>query len=374
MLPTALLSDADRNATLWIRGSAGQHRLGEQLHRAPGAPSSTGGESELVASLERSTPASRAGALLVARAHETMDKVCLMQLEPHPSAVRGHGGIALAADTWGDPAGLPVVLLHGGGQTRHSWAATARRLAARGYHVVTLDLRGHGDSDWAPDADYSLESFALDVVAVAAACRTRPALVGASLGGLSALLAEGELAPDTASAVVLVDVAPRLEPEGVARILAFMSARPEGFVDLDDAADAIAAYLPHRPRPTDLTGLAKNLRIHPDGRYRWHWDPAFLDGPRRPSGAAQADRLFAAARRIDAPVLVVRGRESDMVSAEGAEELVAATRRGLLVDVEGARHMVAGDRNDVFADAVVAFLDREIGGTAPLTIRKEATS
>jgi pimeloyl-ACP methyl ester carboxylesterase len=185
------------------------------------------------------------------------------------------------------------------------------------------------------------------------------------------LLAEGELAPGTASAVVLVDVGPRLEPEGVTRIVSFMSARPEGFASLADAADSIAAYLPNRPRPTDLGGLAKNLRIHPDGRYRWHWDPAFLAGDRRPSAAVQTDRLFAAARRLAVPTLVVRGRESDTLSKEAAEEFVRVLARGRLVDVAGARHMVAGDRNDIFATAVVAFLDGEL---TDQTVKEEATS
>jgi pimeloyl-ACP methyl ester carboxylesterase len=245
-------------------------------------------------------------------------------------------------------------------------------LATCGYHAVTVDLRGHGDSEWSPSGDYSLEAFADDLISVAGVCEGPPAFVGASLGGLAALLAAGERSPGVASALVLVDVAPRMEPDGVARIMAFMTARPEGFASLEDAADAIAQYLPNRPRPTNLSGLAKNLRIHADGRYRWHWDPAFLHGPRRPSAAIQVDRLFDAARNIAEPMLVVRGRQSDMLSVEGAEELVAIATRATFVDVEGARHMVAGDRNDAFTSAVVAFLDRELAAD-PSTSREEAT-
>lgn len=297
-----------------------------------------------------------------------------MDLATRPFPVRGHDGIRLAGDVVGDPAGIPVVLLHGGGQTRHAWRSTARRMAASGYLAVTVDLRGHGESDWAPDGNYTLESFALDLVAVAAALPERPALVGASLGGLATLLTEGELASGTAAAVVLVDVGPRLEPAGVTRIVSFMTARPDGFASLEEAADAIAEYLPNRPRPTDLGGLAKNLRIHPDGRYRWHWDPAFIAGERRPSAAVQTERLFDAARAVAVPTLVVRGRESDTLSAEAAAELVAALPHGHLADVAGARHMVAGDRNDVFANAVITFLDREIGQRDNTTTREEATS
>lgn len=284
-----------------------------------------------------------------------------MGLEPHPLTFRGHGGVQVRADAWGDPAAPPVLLLHGGGQTRHAWRTTARRLAASGYRAVTTDLRGHGDTDWAADGDYSLDAFALDLAAVAAALEEPPAVVGASLGGLSALLAEGELAPGTASAIVLVDVGPRLEPEGVARILGFMNANPDGFASLEDAGEAIATYLPHRPRPTDLGGLAKNLRLGGDGRYRWHWDPAFLNGPQRTGVSHTVDRLFDAARRLQVPTLLVRGRESDMLTEEAAREFLEVVPHAQHADVAGARHMVAGDRNDVFANAVVTFLDEVFG-------------
>lgn len=285
-----------------------------------------------------------------------------MDLEPEPLTVRGHGGVVLRGDSWGDPSGAPVILLHGGGQTRHAWRATARRMAASGYHAVTCDLRGHGDSDWAPDGDYRLDAFGADLINVAATLEAPPAVVGASLGGLAALLTEGDLAPGTSSALVLVDVGPRLDPEGVARIVGFMTANPDGFSGLEEASDAIAAYLPHRPRPTDLGGLAKNLRLGADKRYRWHWDPAFLGASRPSGGPGHVERLFAAARSLRVPTMLVRGRESDTLSREAAEEFLAAVPHARYADVAGARHMVAGDRNDVFADAVVGFLDDHPSG------------
>ena len=294
-----------------------------------------------------------------------------MDLRAHPLTVRGHDGLVLRADSWGADGAPPVLLLHGGGQTRHAWRATAQRLAVSGYRAVTADLRGHGDSEWAAGGDYRLDAFALDLVALAAALPSPPAVVGASLGGLSALLAEGEIAPGTTSAVVLVDVGPRLEPEGVARILGFMTANPDGFASLEDAADAIAAYLPHRPRPTDLGGLAKNLRLGADGRYRWHWDPAFLDGPRRAGSSHTPDRLLAASRALRVPTLLVRGRESDTLSEEAAREFLELVPHARYADVAGARHMVAGDRNDVFASAVIGFLDEVVGAES---VDDEATS
>ncbi len=265
-------------------------------------------------------------------------------------------GLTLVGDGYGDPEAPPVLLLHGGGQTRHAWGGTAAALAQAGWYAIALDLRGHGESSWDPAGDYSIEAFARDLVAVAAALTRTPAVVGASLGGLALLIAQGEMAARPAAAAVLVDIAPRTDPVGVERIIRFMSAHPEGFASLDDAADAIARYLPDRPRPRDLSGLSKNLRRGPDGRWRWHWDPRFLRSERRPTVTQDPERLEAAARNLRVPTLLVRGRMSDVVSAASVRAFLAQVPDARFIDVCGAGHMVAGDRNDAFTEAVVAFL------------------
>ncbi len=267
------------------------------------------------------------------------------------------GPLRLAGDAYGDASHPPVVLLHGGGQTRHAWRRTAAALGARGRYAVALDLRGHGDSGWAPDADYSLDAFARDLIAVERQLPVKPAVVGASLGGLATLVAQGEHPEAPASAIVLVDIAPRVDAAGVGRIIAFMTAHPDGFATLDEAADAVAAYVHHRPRPRDLSGLAKNLRLGEDGRYRWHWDPRFLDGKRAPESVRNPARLERAARAITVPTLLVRGRQSDVVSEVGARAFLDLVPHARWVDVSGAGHMVAGDQNDPFTGAVVQFLD-----------------
>jgi pimeloyl-ACP methyl ester carboxylesterase len=283
-----------------------------------------------------------------------------------PLRLRGHG-LDLAADAYGPDDGPPVLLFPGGGQTRHSWDGTARLLGNKGWRATTVDLRGHGDSDWAADGDYSLDAFAADVRDVARATGPRlPVLVGASLGGISSLIAiaEDDEATDrpAASALVLVDVAPRLEPEGVARIGAFMLGHLDGFASLEDVADAVAAYNPHRPRPSDLSGLRKNVRQREDGRWYWHWDPRFMSPGRidEPRSIRNEDRLERAAQTLTLPVLLVRGRQSDVLSEAGARNLQALVPHARFVDVAGAGHMVAGDRNDVFNDAVVAFLEETL--------------
>jgi non-heme chloroperoxidase len=267
----------------------------------------------------------------------------------------GHEGVTLAGDAWGDPDAAPVVLLPGGGQTRHSWRGTGRALARAGWQAIALDARGHGDSAWPEDGDYSIDAFAADLRAVAGVLGRKPIVVGASLGGITAMVTEGET-PGVLAAVILVDVAARIELAGAERVRAFMMAFPEGFASLEEAADVVAAYLPHRPRPRALGGLTKSLRQGDDGRWRWHWDPRFLTGIRPPSDVANPSRLEDAARGLTVPTLLVRGRESDVLSEEGAQAFVALVPHARFVDVSQAGHMVAGDRNDVFTDAVVGFL------------------
>lgn len=269
--------------------------------------------------------------------------------------LEGADGNRLAADAWGSPDAVPVLFLHGGGQTRHAWGNTAECLARAGWYAVTVDQRGHGESEWVEDGNYSHEAYAADVTALAASFERRPVLVGASLGGLASLLAVGEGAAQ-ADALVLVDVAVRLEAQGVARIVQFMRAQPEGFESLEDAATAIAAYAPHRPRPKDLSGLSKNLRRGPDGRYRWHWDPRFLDSGRGSVSLSRPNRLREAAAALKLPTLLVRGKLSDLLSEEGARDFLDLVPHARFRDVSGAGHMVAGDRNDVFTDAVADFL------------------
>jgi len=255
-------------------------------------------------------------------------------------------------------------LLHGGGQTRNSWGTTLGAVAAKGWRAYAVDLRGHGQSEWAADGDYTLDAFAGDVLAISRALEQPPALVGASLGGIASLAAIGEHTDEAvARALVLVDVAPRIEEQGRMRIGAFMLEHMEtGFASLEEVADAIQAYNPHRPRPSDLGGLQKNLRRGDDDRWYWHWDPAFIGGRLGSPGETRSsivdpERLGKAARALTIPTLLVRGRVSDLLSEEGAQELLELVPHAQLVDVAGAGHMVAGDRNDLFNDAVVRFLD-----------------
>lgn len=270
---------------------------------------------------------------------------------------RSHG-IDLVGDHWpaqGDQRGS-VLLLHGGGQRRFSWHRTGERLARNGWSTFAFDSRGHGDSGWASDGDYSMSALVDDAVAVIDLIGERPVMVGASMGGMTSLIAEGERGP-VARGLVLVDIVARLEPRGVERIQAFMSGTPDGFATLDEASDAIAAYNPHRPRPRSLDGLRKNLVQREDGRWHWHWDPRFLRMGSEPERDTRYERAQRAARRIAVPTLLVRGAHSDIVSAEGVQEMRRLIPHAQSVEVSSAGHMIAGDDNDVFTAQLMRFIE-----------------
>jgi pimeloyl-ACP methyl ester carboxylesterase len=284
---------------------------------------------------------------------------------PRLRRFEGFQGIHLVGDVWGDEDAWPVLLMHGGGQTRHAWGSTASVLAEHGWKAISLDLRGHGDSEWALNGDYSFTAYANDAVAVADGLGKPPVLVGASLGGVAAIIAEGGTDRVVSSGLVIVDITHRSNPEGIQRIRDFMASGLGGFATLDEAADAIAAYTPNRPKRTaNPAGLMKVLRQKTDGRWYWHWDPKFLDHDRTEVPPDDFQALFEAAlHHVRVPTLLVRGLLSDVVTEEGVQAFLAAVPGAKLADVGDAAHMVAGDRNDVFSESVVDFLEHDVRPT-----------
>jgi pimeloyl-ACP methyl ester carboxylesterase len=268
----------------------------------------------------------------------------------------------LAADAAG-PADAPTLLfLHGSGQTRQSWSSALAEAIQRGYRAISVDLRGHGDSEWSPDGEYTLDKFAADIRNVIDQLDDEPIVIGASLGGLIGMMIAAA-PPPRLRALVLVDITARVEMSGANEVIAFMDSAPNGFASLEEAAAAVAAYLPHRPTPKNTNGLKRNLRLR-NGRYYWHWDPAFIQMGRDSQGKLRADGpnpLETFARAIDIPTLLVRGSRSRIVSEAGAREFLEMVPHAEFVDIAGAHHMVAGDANDAFNDAVFDFIDRQVG-------------
>jgi len=274
----------------------------------------------------------------------------------HPYRFANRDGLTLAADIGGDPQAQPIILLHGGGQTRHSWRQTFEELVSRGYRAISLDARGHGDSDWAPDGDYRLETLGRDLLDVIATLSRKPVVVGASMGGMTALFAAGLAKEQIAHSVILVDVVPGLDAQGSQQIVDFLQRHMGGFDSLEQAADAVSAYNPHRPRPKDISGLMKNLRTHDDGRLYWHWDPVFFTTSDLIEPLVFRERLYAICASIAVPVLLVKGMYSNVVTDEGVAEFRRRLPHLQVFEVSGAGHMITGDRNDLFNEGVLKFI------------------
>ena len=280
-----------------------------------------------------------------------------MTTVPSPQRFEWLGaGVRVVGERWGTPQRGTVVLLHGGGQTRHSWRRTAERVAAGGWAAVTYDARGHGDSDWDAGQNYTLDAFVADLLAVVTTQPHSLVLVGASLGGITSLIAAAEN-PGLARGLVLVDVVVELDRGGTARIIDFLTAHHDGFASLEEVADAIAAYNPHRPRPRHLAGLHKNVRLRADGRWYWHWDPAFVKIGDEPQRQAHPHRLRAAAASVQIPTLLVRGAQSDVVTDAGLSDMKRLIPHAESMIVPHAGHMVAGDDNGLFVVGLERFLD-----------------
>lgn len=270
-----------------------------------------------------------------------------------------HDGLRLTSEVFGQAHDHQpwLLYLHGFGQNRLAWRASAQVLADQGWHGLALDARGHGESGWMASADYSLDHNVEDLRSVINHMGSKPILVGASMGGLLGMLAEGEVGALFHS-LVLVDVTPRWEASGVERILDFMAAHPQGFASLDDAQAAIEAYLPHREKK-DPQRLASSMRQQADGSWRWHWDPKLLESL-GDKGSQYIPRLLAAASKIKPPVLLLSGSRSDVVSTQTINEfqrLVPHAEHEVIAD---ATHMVVGDQNAAFTAAIARYLGRTV--------------
>lgn len=287
-----------------------------------------------------------------------------MQPASQSLRIRSADGVVLAAERW-SAHGPDVLLAHGFGQTRQSWQGTAGSLVGKGYSPLSFDARGHGESDRNPPAQrYQPEQWVADLHAITAAMRSPRLLIGASMGGLTGLMAQAEHA--LFDAMVLVDITPRWESEGFARIVAFMSAHPDGFDDAEHAADAIAGYLPQhraRKRPDQLASL---LVKRDDGRLVWHWDPRMLTDLPAQSELIQR-RVVEAARQIDVPLLLISGGQSDLVSEQTVTEFLELVPHATHQPIAKASHMVAGDDNAAFTAAIHAFLASPVARAALCT-------
>ena len=266
-------------------------------------------------------------------------------------------GVRIAASVWGKEEHPLVILLPGGGQTRHAWNRTGEQLGQAGFWTLALDTRGHGDSDWHPNGDYSLVSLVDDVKTVVTQLGKPAAIVGASLGGILGIsIAGDEKTKSLCWALVMVDIGIYPNASGAQEIVDFMRSGSDGYASLDDAANAVSEYLPHRKKPPDNTGLEKNLRKKKDGRYYWHWDPAFLDTRDDEINEKYKHKRRVFAENLSVPTLLVQGAMSNVLTDDEVEDFMTTVAHAEFAKIDNAAHMVAGDRNDIFASRAIEFL------------------
>ena len=268
-------------------------------------------------------------------------------------------GITVEYDLWGKIKRDAILLLHGGGQTRHSWNATAEKITQVNGCAITMDLRGHGDSDWSHGGDYELSDFSEDVAFLIETLEIQPSLVGASLGGLVGIYLEGRYSPGSISALVLVDIVPNINVLGAEKIKDFMLEHSKtGFSSLSEVSDILSEYNPHREKSSDLEGLKKNLRKRGE-KWFWHWDPLFISSERGKENPdmRNPELLNELCSNISVPMLLVRGKLSDLVTEIQVREFLERFPEASFADVSGAGHMVVGDKNDAFANEVIEFLN-----------------
>jgi len=264
----------------------------------------------------------------------------------------GSDAVELAGEEILAEEAASVLFAHGFGQTRQSWAGAQLALAREGIGSIAWDMRGHGESGRNPESQhYQAGQFADDVYLLSKQFKNKPLLVGASMGGLTGMMAQAR--HDAFSALVLVDVTPRWEIAGVARIMAFMNAFPFGFDSYEHAADVIASYLPHRRERKSSKQLQFLLREQ-DGRLMWHWDRRMLGEFVEHSEHLQDD-IREAARQITIPTLLISGGKSDIVSEHTVADFLELVPHALHHHLPDATHMVAGDDNDAFNDTLLNF-------------------
>jgi pimeloyl-ACP methyl ester carboxylesterase len=260
---------------------------------------------------------------------------------------------------WGIAGQPPIVFLHGGGLNAHTWDLVCLALR-RERHCVALDQRGHGESEWSPQMDYSTESHVGDLDAfVDALGLTRFVLVGMSLGGVNALAWAGRHS-DRLDGLVIVDVGPEIRTEGVVKIAAFTSeAAP--LASVDEYVERAMAFNPRRNRELLRRSLLHNLRRMPDGRYMWKYDQRHRGKIDPDAYARRRELLWSAVDRVQCPTLVVRGAQSDVFHDEDAARMADRLERGRWVKIDGAGHTVQGDNPAGLLVELRAFLAEVTG-------------
>jgi pimeloyl-ACP methyl ester carboxylesterase len=252
---------------------------------------------------------------------------------------------------WGDPGQTPLLLLHGIGQTAHTWAYFATVMQGH-FRVVAVDQRGHGDSSWAMDGDYSPPAHGRDLDAFIEKLKLEDfALVGFSMGGRNAMWLTDRHAMKIRR-LVIVDAGPERPHSAGSQARQFMSG-PDVLGSVEDFVERAIRFNPRRSRETLRESLLHNLRRLPDGKWTWKYDPVLRQPNRRMSPAGD---LWPVLAKIACPTLIVRGAESPALPSEQAARMAEVIPDARMVTISAAGHTVMGDNPMEFEAKVKPFL------------------
>lgn len=250
---------------------------------------------------------------------------------------RGGAGNRIVGEAFDADGPVTVVLLHGGGQTRHTWRRAARALQAQGLPCLSFDLRGHGDSDWIDSGDYRLDSFRDDARRVLAAWNRPCVLIGTSLGGLVSLLVAGSDLPQVRG-LALIDTAPQLNPAEIDWLIDFLGGDAErGFASPADAVAHVQRFFPNLA--VSAESIEKGLRRGADGRWHRHWDVRVVIGPMNSVALPHEQRLHDDAARVRVPFALLRAGASQLVSDAAVARLRGCVPQLEVYELPGAHHL-----------------------------------
>jgi len=271
----------------------------------------------------------------------------------------GAAGNRLAWEAYEAESPLSVVFAHGGGQTGRAWRRAARCVQAAGFAALTFDKRGHGQSDWIENGDYRLDAFKEDLNQVLRAWGRPSVIVGASLGGLTALMSAADGVPEIRG-IVAIDTAPQLNAVEIMRLVEFLSGSEQGFVSIEAAVAHLAHYFP--ARVVSPAAMEANLMRLPNGRYTWPWDVRVVNGELNSVALPHEEMLHACARRVTVPYLLIRSSESVLVTDAAVARLTECVPQLEVLTLAGADHLVGGDDGARVAEMIGPFLARCAAG------------
>ena len=263
-------------------------------------------------------------------------------------------GLKLHYLDWGTDGKEPILFLHGALQQGHSWDFVALSLCVD-YHVLALDARGHGETQWAPDGDYSLEAHQRDLDGfVGALGLDQFILVGHSMGGRNAYVYASRH-PQKVKALVIVDTGPEIAPQGEGRIRRFREL-PDELDSYDEFATRVQEYT-GRNRQQVLGALKHSIRQRQDGKWTWKYDKLMRAPGFRPGGWPR-EQLWECLASIQCPTLIIRGSDSDIFAPETMGRMLEVIPHSSSSVVPRAGHLVAGDNPVDFLKALRALLDQ----------------